>query len=188
MEIIVGITGASGVIYGIRLLEELAKKEIATHLIISKWGESIIAQETEYQVEDVKSLATVAYSINDYQASIASGSKITNAMVVAPCSMKTLSAISAGYGDTLLTRAADVTIKERRRLILLPRETPLSSIHLSHLLRLAQLGVVILPPIPAFYHRPQTIGDIVDHTVGRALDHLGVSHNLVGRWGEADKD
>lgn len=185
---IVGITGASGAIYGIRLLEELAKKEIKTHLIISRWGERTILHETDYLLESILSLATETYDIEEYQASIASGSKITRGMVIAPCSMKTLSAISSGYGDNLLTRAADVTIKERRRLILLPRETPLSPIHLSHLLHLSKLGVVILPPVPAFYHHPQTIDDIINHTVGRVLDHLEIHHSLGGRWEEIQRD
>lgn len=184
MDIIVGITGASGVIYGIRLLQALASSGVNTHLILSRWGAETIHLETDYQSVDVQALATHSYDWDDLSAPPASGSKKMEGMVIAPCSMKTTAAISCGYSDNLLTRAADVTIKEGRRLILLPRETPLSSIHLSNLLRLSQLGVVIMPPLPAFYHHPRSIDDIIDHTTARILDQLKIQHRLGGEWGK----
>lgn len=181
---IVGITGASGVIYGIRLLEELAWRGIKTHLIISHWGAKTIHLETDYSYQDVQGLATQFYPLEDLTAPLASGSANMTGMVIAPCSMKTLAAMASGYTDNLLTRAADVTLKEGRPLILLPRETPLSPIHLSNMLTLARLGVVIMPPLPAFYGHPTSVKDIIDHTVARILDHLQVDHQLGPRWGE----
>lgn len=182
-KLIVAITGASGAIYGIRLLEELKKAGgIETHLLISDWAEETIKLETDYSVEAVRSLADIVYHNRDQAAKIASGSFLNTGMVVAPCSMKTLAAIAHGYGDSLITRAADVTLKERRQLLLVPRETPLSTIHLENLLRLSKLGAVIIPPIPAFYHRPQALDEVVDQTVGKILDHLSVPHNLLPRW------
>jgi len=184
MRIIVGISGASGAIYGIRLLEELGRAGVETHLVISSWARETIRQETDYTPEGVEALASVCYSPEDQSAAISSGSFVTAGMVVVPCSMKTVAAIAHGYADNLLVRAADVCLKEQRKLILVPRESPLSAVHLENLLRLARLGVVILPPVPAFYHRPRSVEEIVDHTVGRVLDHLGVPHRLLRRWKE----
>lgn len=186
-KLIVAMTGASGAIYGIRLLEELKKAGgIETHLLISDWAEETIKLETDYSVESVRSLADVVYHNRDQAAKIASGSFLNSGMVIVPCSMKTLAAIAHGYGDSLITRAADVCLKERRQLLLVPRETPLSTIHLENLLRLSKLGAVIIPPIPAFYHRPQALAEVVDQTVGKILDHLSVPHNLLPRWQAED--
>ncbi len=182
-KLIVAITGASGAIYGIRLLEELKKAGgIETHLLISDWAEETIKLETDYSMEAVRSLADAVYRNRDQTAKIASGSFLNAGMVIIPCSMKTLGAIAHGYGDSLITRAGDVCLKERRQLIMVPRETPLSTIHLENLLRLSKLGALIIPPIPAFYHRPRTLAEVVDQTVGKVLDHLGVAHNLLPRW------
>jgi 4-hydroxy-3-polyprenylbenzoate decarboxylase len=181
--LIVGITGASGVIFGIRLLEVLsAKKEVETHLVISEAGKKNIRHETDFAVEQVEALADNCYDIHDIGASLASGSFKRNGMVVVPCSMKTLSALANSYDDNLLVRAADVTIKEKKKLVLLPRETPLHLGHLRNMRMLAEMGAVILPPMPAFYHRPQTIQDLIDHIVGKILDTFDIEHNLLPRW------
>lgn len=183
MLLIIGITGASGAIYGIRLLEILSKEsDIETHLIISQAGKVIIERETDWNVEDVKSLANYSYDIDDIGARVASGSFRRNGMIIAPCSMKSLSALANSYADNLLTRAADVTLKERKKLVLLAREVPLHLGHLRNMERLTEMGAVIFPPVPAFYHKPQTIQDIVDQTIGRVLDIFGVEHNLFQRW------
>lgn len=183
MLLIVGITGASGVIYGIRLLEVLStNKAVETHLIISETGEKNIRYETDWKVEQVKALADFYYDIHDTGARIASGSFKRDGMVIAPCSMKTLSALANLYTDNLLTRSADVTLKERQRLVLLPRETPLHLGHLRNMEKLAEIGAVILPPIPAFYHKPQTIQELIDHIIGKVLDILDIEHNLFPRW------
>lgn len=184
MKIIVGISGASGAIYGIRLLEELKKREIESHLVISKWGTVTIGKETDYSVEQVMSLADKVYDEDNLGAAISSGSFKNNGMVIAPCSMKTLSGIANGYAEELIIRAADVCIKERRRLIILARETPLNPIHLENMLKLSRLGVTIMPPVPAFYANPKTLDDIVNHTVGRILDQLDIDNQLFTRWGE----
>ncbi|HYE81649.1 MAG TPA: UbiX family flavin prenyltransferase [Clostridia bacterium] len=184
MKIIVGISGASGAIYGIRLLEELKKRKVETHLIMSRWGAVTIAKETDYTVEQVNALADKIYREDDVSAAISSGSFQTGGMIVAPCSMKTLSGIANGYAEDLMTRAADVCIKERRKLILVARETPLNAIHLENMLKLSRIGVEIMPPVPAFYSRPQSIDDIVNHTVGRIMDHIGLENRLFTRWGE----
>lgn len=184
MRIIVGISGASGAIYGIRLLEELKKREIETHLVISKWGTVTIEKETDYSVEQVMSLADKVYDEDNLGAAISSGSFKNNGMVIAPCSMKTLSGIANGYAEELIIRAADVCIKERRRLIILARETPLNPIHLENMLKLSRLGITIMPPVPAFYANPKTLDDIVNHTVGRILDQLEIDNELFTRWGE----
>jgi 4-hydroxy-3-polyprenylbenzoate decarboxylase len=183
MNIIVAITGASGAIYGIRLLEELKNKGITTHLLISKWGRLTIETETDYSVGEVKSLASHCYDEHDLSAVISSGSFKCDGMVVSPCSMKTLSGISSGYSDDLITRAADVTIKEGRRLVLMVRETPLSAIHLENMLKLARIGVIIMPPVPAFYSDSHTIEDIVNQSVGRAMDLFGLEMDNLKRWG-----
>jgi 4-hydroxy-3-polyprenylbenzoate decarboxylase len=182
IKVVVGISGASGAIYGIRLLEELKKRSVETHLIISKWGAVTIEEETIYTVDQVKQYASKVYGEDDMSAPISSGSFLHSGMIIAPCSMKTLSAIANGYAEDLMTRAADVSMKERRRLILLTRETPLSPIHLENMLKLANLGVTIMPPVPAFYSHPQTIDDIVNHTVGRILDQIGLDNELFTRW------
>jgi len=182
MKIIVGISGASGAIYAIRLLEELRTREIETHVVVSRWGEVTITEETDYTVEQVKSLATKVYREDDLAAVLSSGSFRNNGMVVVPCSMKTLSGIANGYADDLMTRAADVAIKENRKLILMVRETPLNPIHLENMLKLSRLGVTIMPPVPAFYSLPKSIDDIINHTVGRILDQLGLENQLFRRW------
>ncbi|GAB6179826.1 UbiX family flavin prenyltransferase [Desulfotomaculum defluvii] len=184
MRIVVGITGATGAIYGIQMLELLRTLGVETHLIISNWGRRTIELETKQSIEKIATLATCIYEEHDQAAAVSSGSFIHQGMVIVPCSMKTLSSVANGYADNLISRAADVTIKESRRLILVTRETPLSPIHLENMLKLARLGVTIMPPSPAFYHKPQTIEDIVQHTTARILDHLGIEHNLIHRWGE----
>jgi 4-hydroxy-3-polyprenylbenzoate decarboxylase len=180
--IVVAITGATGIVYGVRLLERLREAGVPSHLVLSKWAIQTMLQETDYTVEGVKRLATEVHSPDDFGASISSGSFLTRGMVVAPCSMRTLAAISTGSGTTLVHRAADVVLKERRRLVLLPREAPLSEIHLEHMLRLARMGVVMFPPVPAFYQRPVTVTEIVDHTVMRVLDQFGLHIDDAGRW------
>lgn len=180
--IVVAITGATGVVYGIRLLERLREAGVASHLVVSKWGVQTMLQETAHTLETVKRLATAVHAVDDLGAAISSGSFLTSGMVVAPCSMRTLAAISTGSGTNLIHRAADVVLKERRRLVLLPREAPLSDIHLEHMLRLSRMGAVIFPPVPAFYQRPTSLDDIVDHTVMRVLDQFGVHGEDAGRW------
>ncbi len=181
--LVVGITGASGAVYGIRLLEVLSSiKNVETHLIMSEPAEAIIKYETGRSIEDVKELASFSYDIRDIGAQIASGSFKTDGMIVAPCTVKTMSAIANSYSENLLIRVGDVTLKERRQLLLLVRETPLHIGHLRNMERLCEMGAIIMPPAPAFYHKPQTIQDIVDHTVGKMLDIFGIEHNLFQRW------
>jgi len=182
MRIIVGLTGATGSIYGIRLLERLRDAGVDTHVVISRWGLRTLAHETTYSREQVEALATVLYNSADMGAAISSGSFRTDGMVVAPCSAKTLAAIAHGYGDSLVHRAADVMLKERRKLVLVVREAPLSEIHLENMLRLSRAGGVILPPMPAFYNHPLSVADIVEHTVDRILDQLGVAIPESRRW------
>jgi flavin prenyltransferase len=182
MKIIVGISGATGPIYGIRLLEELREREIETHLIISKWAETTIAIETPYTVDYVKSLATYTYSATNQAAIISSGSFHADGMIIAPCSMKSLAALSHGYTDNLIIRAADVCLKEKRPIVIVPREAPLNEIHLENMLKLARMGVTVLPPMPAFYNNPKTIDDIVNHTVARVLDQLRIDNSITKRW------
>lgn len=177
-----GITGASGAIYGVRLLEALKKHNVETHLIISSWGAEMIRYETELRVEDVKALASHVYDDNDLSARPSSGSFRLDGMVVIPCSMKTVAGIASGYTSTLLTRAADVALKEGRRLVLVPRETPFSAIHLRNMLELSRLGVTILPAMPGFYHKPKSVNDLVDHVVGKVLDQFNIRHDLFKRW------
>lgn len=183
MRLVVGISGSTGVIYGIRLLQVLAgRPEIETHLVLTNPAKRTILHETEFSIADVEALARHVYDIRDIGAAIASGSFKTAGMVVAPCSVKTLSAIANCYADNLLTRAADVTLKEGRRLVVVFRETPLHAGHLRQMLRLAEAGGVILPPMPAFYHHPKTVEELIDHTIGRVLDRLGIEHDLVKEW------
>jgi len=188
--LIVGITGASGAVYGIRLLEVLSStKDVETHLIVSEAAEAIIKYETDRSIQEAKELASFSYDIKDIGAQISSGSFKTDGMIVAPCTVKTMSAIANSYSENLLVRVGDVTIKERRRLLLLVRETPLHLGHLRNMERLCEMGAIIMPPAPAFYHKPQTIQDIVDHTVGKMLDIFGIEHTLFLRWpGMAKQD
>ena len=184
-RLIVGISGASGAIYGIRLLQVLhERQEIETHLVLTKPAERTISEETSFKVDDVKQLASVVHSIQDIGASIASGSFKTEGMVVIPCSIHTVSAIAHCISENLLTRAADVILKEKRRLVLVVRESPFHIGHLKSLLAAAEMGATIVPPVPAFYTLPKTLDDVIDHTVGRVLDHFGIEHKLVKRWGE----
>ena len=183
MKLIIGITGSTGVLYGIRMLEALKKLKVETHLVMSQWAENCISMETEYTSDYVKSLATNTSDDKNMASSVSSGTHKVDGMIVAPCSMKTLSAIANGYDDTLVARAAGVTIKESRKLILMVRETPLSAIHLENMLKLSRIGVVILPPVTEFYTKPKTIEDIVNHGVGKCLDQFDLQHNLYPRWG-----
>ena len=182
-RLVVGISGATGAIYGIRLLEFLSKSDVETHLVVSDSAEKTIRMETSWTLEQVKALATVTYNMEDVGADISSGSFHAEGMVVIPCSIKSLSAIANSYNENLLVRAADVALKERRKLVLVVRETPLHRGHLSLMLNVADAGAVILPPIPAFYFLPKTLDDIINHTVGRALDVFGIDHSLFKRWG-----
>ena len=182
MRVIVGISGATGIIYGVRLLERLREASVETHLVMSKWGGRTLLHETSYTREQVEALAHVSYAPADMGAAISSGSFQTAGMIVAPCSAKTLAAIAHGYGDSLVHRAADVVLKERRKLVLSVREAPLSDIHLENMLKLSRMGVVILPPLPAFYQNPKTLDDIVDHTVTRMLDQFGIDVPGAARW------
>jgi flavin prenyltransferase len=180
-RLIVGITGATGAVYGVRLLQALRATGVESHLVVSRWGARTLLHETPHSLAEVKAMATRAYSDNDQGAALSSGSFLTLGMVIAPCSMKTLSAIAHGHSDDLIHRAADVVIKERRRLVLVVREAPLSEIHLENMLKLARMGVVITPPVPAFYNHPRSIDDLVDHTVGRLLDLFDI-HVDTARW------
>lgn len=180
---IIGITGASGVIYGIRLIEVLSSvKGIETHLIISDAAKENIEHETDWKIEEVNALADFHYDINDTGACLASGSFRRAGMIIAPCTVKTMSALASSYTENLLLRAGDVTIKERGKLLLLVRETPLHLGHLRNMGNLSQMGAIIMPPVPAFYHKPKTIQDIIDHTIGRVLDIFDIEHNLFQRW------
>jgi len=183
MRLIIGISGASGVIYGIRFLQVLAaNKDIETHLVISEAGETNIKHETDWTVEDIRSLASFYYDIDDTGARLASGSFKRDGMIVAPCTVKTMAALANSYNENLLVRAGDVTLKERAKLVLVVRETPLHLGHLRNMERLTEMGAIIFPPVPAFYHQPQTIQDIIDHTVGKILDLFDIEHNLFQRW------
>jgi 4-hydroxy-3-polyprenylbenzoate decarboxylase len=183
-RLIVGISGASGVIYGVRLLELLRPLEVETHLVITRAAEMTLALETDLKPADVRNRADVAYTISDVAAPISSGSFQTVGMVVAPCSIRSMSEIASGVTTSLLSRAADVVLKERRRLVLLIRETPLHTGHLRTMTALSEMGAVIAPPVPAFYAKPQTIGEMIDHTLGRILDLFGFDTGGVRRWGE----
>jgi 4-hydroxy-3-polyprenylbenzoate decarboxylase len=183
-RIIIGITGASGVIYGIEILKELTKKDLEIHLIISEPGKKNIIIETDYSIGDVESMADKVYDNDDLEAPPASGSFLTNGMIVAPCTINTLSGIANSYSDNLLIRAADVTLKEKRKLVLLVRETPLHKGHLKLMSMAADMGAHILPPMPSFYHRPKTIEDIIRPTIGKVFDYFEIEHHLYERWGE----
>jgi len=181
-RLIVGISGASGTVYGVRLLEMLRKAEIETHLVMSRSAEMTLAYETDYKPKDVRALAAVNYSVTDIGAAISSGSFPTMGMIVAPCSIRTMSEIASGVTASLLSRAADVVLKEKRRLVLAIRETPLHVGHLRSMTVLAEIGAVIAPIVPAFYNRPRTVDDIVNHTCGRLLDLFGIDIGTVKRW------
>jgi flavin prenyltransferase len=183
-RLIIGISGASGLFYGQRLLEFLRPTEIETHLIVSKNAQLVRVKETNYPKGFLESLADVCYFPEDFSASISSGSYITMGMIIAPCSVRSLSEIASGVTTTLLTRSADVVLKEHRKLVLLLRETPLHLGHLESMVKVAKMGGIIAPPVPAFYHHPQTIEDIIDQTVGRALDLFDIETDLAVRWGE----
>jgi flavin prenyltransferase len=181
-RLIVGISGATGAIYGIRLLQALQDAAVETHLIVSKWGARTLGHETPYKLEQIQRMASCFYSPNDQGAAVSSGSFLTSGMVVAPCSMRTLAAIAHGNGEHLIHRAADVILKERRRLVLVVRESPLNEIHLENMLKLSRMGVVILPPVPAFYNHPQSVEELVDHTIMRILDQFDIHLDLTRRW------
>jgi 4-hydroxy-3-polyprenylbenzoate decarboxylase len=189
MRLIIGISGSSGVIYGIRMLEVLrGNEDVETHLVMSNFGKMNVPLETEYTVKQVEALADVVHNFHNVAASISSGSFKTDGMVVAPTSMKTLSSIVHSMTDNLLSRAADVVLKEGRRLVLMPREAPLHVGHCKLLYEAAQMGIVIAPPMPAFYNHPKTVDDIVNHSVGRVLDLFGIDSGLVKRWAGATAD
>jgi len=183
LKILIGITGATGAIFGIRLLEVLSGiKAIETHLIVSLSGEQTIGFETAYKMDAIRAMASRWYRVDDIGACVASGSFRHDGMIIAPCSMKTLAALAHSYADNLLTRAADVTLKERRKLLLLVRETPLHLVHLKNMVTVTEMGGIIMPPVPAFYHGPESIRDIIDHTIGKALDLFDIEHDLFKRW------
>lgn len=182
MKLVIGITGSTGIIYGIRMLEVLKECKVETHLIMTEWAKKCLVLETKYDLKYVKSLADSYSDDSNMAASVSSGTYRTDGMIVIPCSMKTLSSIANGYDETLVARAAGVTIKESRKLVLVARETPLTSINLENMLKLARIGVVILPPIPGFYNKPKTIDDLVNHTVGKCLDQFNIEHKLFKRW------
>ena len=181
-RIIIGISGASGIIYGIRLLEELSKTDLETHLVISKSAELTLSHENQLKSSEVKKLADVSHPVADIGASISSGSYKTLGMIVAPCSIRTASEISSGVTSNLLTRSADVTLKERRKLVLMVRESPLHTGHLRTLTNLSEIGAIIAPPVPAFYSKPKNIDDIINHNIGRILDLFDIKNELVDRW------
>jgi 4-hydroxy-3-polyprenylbenzoate decarboxylase len=183
-RLIVGITGASGVIYGVRLLQALRDLPIETHLVMTKTAEVTLAHETDFKVKDVKALADVVHSPTDLAAPVSSGSFRTMGMVIAPCSMRSLGEIATGISTSLLSRAADVVLKERRKLVLMVRETPLHAVHLRNMVTVAELGAIVAPAMPAFYSRPATVEDIVDHSVGRLLDLFDLDAGIVKRWGD----
>lgn len=182
-KIIVAMTGATGAVFGIKLLTILKEfNDIETHFVYSRWAEQTICLESPYQLQQIKDMADYCYENDNLGAGIASGSFLANGMVIIPCSMKTLSAVAHGYADNLIVRAADVMLKERRTLIVVPRETPLNVIHLTNMLTLARAGGLIVPPMPAFYHQPKTIDEIISHFCGRILDLLGIPNEITRRW------
>ncbi len=176
------MTGASGAIIGVRLLEALARSEVETHLVVSKWAQQTLEHETDHTVADLRDLADVYHGPGDMGAKVSSGSFVTDGMIVAPCSARSVAAIANGFGEHLVHRAADVILKERRKLVLMVRESPFNEIHLENMLKLARMGVCILPPVPAFYNHPETLDDMVEHFVARALDQIGVPAEFAKRW------
>ena len=183
-RIVVGISGASGVTYGVRILELLRETDFETHLIISNAGRLNIEIETRYKPAEVEAMADFVYDHKNMAASVSSGSFLTRAMVVIPCTIKSLSGIANSYNENLLVRAADVTLKEKRKLVLVVRETPLHIGHLRLMTKAAEMGAHLLPPVPSFYHQPKTLGDIIDQTIGKVFDYVGIEHDLFKRWGE----
>jgi len=181
-RLIVGLTGATGTILGVRLLQALQASRVESHLVMTKWAIRTLVHETDYSVEDVQRMATCTYRAHDQGAAISSGSFLTSGMVVCPCSVRTVAAIAHGVGDQLVHRAADVILKERRKLVLVVREAPLNDIHLENMLKLSRMGVVILPPVPAFYNHPRSVDDIVNHIVMRILDQFDIHVDLRDRW------
>ena len=181
-RLVVGITGATGTIFGVRLLQMLHGSGVETHLVVSKWGARTLTHETPHSLKYVQSLATQRYSIGAQGAAISSGSFVTLGMVIAPCSMRTLAAIAHGLGDNLIHRAADVILKERRKLVLVVRESPFNEIHLENMLKLARMGVVILPPVPAFYNNPQNLDDMINHITMRVIDQFDIHLDVMNRW------
>jgi 4-hydroxy-3-polyprenylbenzoate decarboxylase len=181
-RLIVGITGATGTIFGVRLLQMLHGSGVETHLVVSKWAARTLAHETPHSLKYVQSLATQNYGIGAQGAAISSGSFVTLGMVIAPCSMRTLAAIAHGLGDNLIHRAADVILKERRKLVLVVRESPFNEIHLENMLKLARMGVVILPPVPAFYNNPQNLDDMINHITMRVIDQFDIHLDVMNRW------
>ena len=181
-RLIVGITGATGTIFGVRLLQMLHGSGVETHLVVSKWAARTLAHETPYSLKNVQDLATQSYGTGAQGAAISSGSFVTMGMVIAPCSMRTLAAIAHGIGDNLIHRAADVILKERRKLVLVVRESPFSEIHLENMLKLARMGVVILPPVPAFYNNPQNLDDMINHITMRVIDQFDIHLDVMNRW------
>lgn len=182
MKLVVGMTGATGAPLGVRLLEALHEMGVETHLVVSRWARATLHQETGLSVAALSALATVSYSPEDQAAAISSGSYRTDGMVIVPCSMKTLAGIRIGFGESLISRAADVTLKERRKLVLVTRETPLSVIHLENMLELSRIGAVAMPPVPAFYNEPTTVADLVEHLTARILDQFGLELPGAKRW------
>jgi len=181
-RLIVGITGATGTIFGVRLLQMLHGSGVETHLVMSKWASRTLVHETTHSVKEVQALATQAYGVTDQGAAISSGSFVTLGMVIAPCSMRTLAAIAHGLGDNLIHRAADVVLKEKRKLVLVVRESPFNEIHLENMLKLARMGVVILPPMPAFYNNPQNLDDMINHIIMRVIDQFDIHLDVMNRW------
>lgn len=181
-RVVVAITGATGAIFGVRILERLRDFDVETHLVMSTWGARTLEHETTYTADDVRGLADVVHRSADQGATISSGSFRTRGMIVSPCSMKTLAGIATGYGQDLVVRAADVTLKEHGRLVLMVRESPLNAIHLENMLKLSRLGVRIVPPMPAFYNQPESVDDVIDHIVTRALDQLDLHSERTPRW------
>ena len=181
-KLIIGMTGASGSVFGVRLLEVLRDTEVETHLIVSKWAQQTLEHETPFKIDDLKSLANHYYGPGQMSAKVSSGSFLTDGMVIIPCSAKSVAAIANGFGEHLVHRAADVILKERRPLVLVVRETPLNDIHLENMLKLSRMGVTILPPMPAFYNHPESLDDIVNHIVGRVLDQFDIECQFEQRW------
>jgi 4-hydroxy-3-polyprenylbenzoate decarboxylase len=181
-RLVVGITGATGTIFGVRLLQMLHGSGVETHLVVSKWGARTLTHETPHSLKYVQRLATQSYSIGAQGAAISSGSFVTLGMVIAPCSMRTVAAIAHGLGDNLIHRAADVILKERRKLVLVVRESPFNEIHLENMLKLARMGVVILPPVPAFYNNPQNLDDMINHITMRVIDQFDIHLDVMNRW------
>ncbi|MFZ1077071.1 MAG: UbiX family flavin prenyltransferase [Nitrosotalea sp.] len=183
MRLVIGMTGSSGIVYGVRMLEVLKRCNIDVHLVMTEWAKKCLALETDFDLNYVKSLAGSYSEDSNMAASVSSGTYKTDGMIIIPCSMKTLSSIANGYEETLVARAAGVTIKESRKLVIVPRETPLTGIHLENMLKLARIGIIILPAMPGFYNRPKNVDDLINHVVGKCLDQFNIEHDLFKRWG-----